>query len=106
MRQSSDPNPAAVGVIGKVFNILEAIQSSPSGLTLTPICDITGINKSTAHRFLRDLAHKGYLIQTQPGSYLIGSTASRMSSRTNQIDALQAVLPPVLLALSESLRET
>jgi len=107
MRQSSEnESPAAVGVIGKVFSILEAIQSSPSGLTLTPICDITGINKSTAHRFLKYLAHKGYLIRTQPGAYLIGPKLSRMSARANQIDALQAVARPVLWELWKSTGET
>ncbi|HUE57043.1 MAG TPA: helix-turn-helix domain-containing protein, partial [Candidatus Udaeobacter sp.] len=61
-----------VGVITKVFRILEAIQGSSSGLTLKPICDITGVHKSTAHRFLKHLERDGYLIRTETGAYLIG----------------------------------
>ena len=55
MRRSQNRKAAGVGVIGKVFQILEAIAGSPSGLTLKPICDITGVHKSTAHRFLKHL---------------------------------------------------
>jgi DNA-binding IclR family transcriptional regulator len=41
-----------VGVISKVLRILEVLQNSSVGLGLKAICDQTGINKSTAHRFL------------------------------------------------------
>jgi len=41
----------SVSVISKVLLILEALQNSAGGLGLKAICDDTGINKSTAHRF-------------------------------------------------------
>ena len=56
---------APVGVISKVLRILEAIQGAPSGLGLKAISDLTGINKSTAHRFLKHLERENYLISTE-----------------------------------------
>jgi len=96
----------AVGVISKVFKILEAIQGSPSGLTLKPICDVTGVHKSTAHRFLKHLEHDGYLIRTETGAYLIGPKFSQLSVRANHRATLQAVARPILWELWKSTRET
>jgi DNA-binding IclR family transcriptional regulator len=98
--------PVQVGVISKVFRILEAIQGSSSGLTLKPICDITGIHKSTAHRFLKHLEHDGYLIRTEVGAYLIGPKFSHLSARANHRATLQAVARPILWELWKSTRET
>jgi DNA-binding IclR family transcriptional regulator len=98
--------PVQVGVISKVFRILEAIQGSPSGLTLKPICDITGIHKSTAHRFLKHLVRDGYLIRTEVGAYLIGPKFSHLSARANHRATLQAVARPILWELWKSTRET
>jgi hypothetical protein len=62
----------SVGVISKVLRILEVWQTSSVGLGLKAICDETGINKNTAHRFLRHLERESYLLRTEAGSYLIG----------------------------------
>ena len=70
----------SVGVISKVFRILEAIDASPSGLALTSICSVTRLNKSTAHRFLKHLAREGYLIRAEGGKYLIGPKLSQMGA--------------------------
>ncbi len=95
-----------VGVITKVFRILEAIQGSSSGLTLKPICDITGVHKSTAHRFLKHLERDGYLIRTETGAYLIGPKFSHLSARANHRATLQAVARPILWEIWKSTRET
>lgn len=105
MGQEPDPN-TGVGVISKVFRILDAIQGSPSGLTLKPLCDVTGINKSTAHRFLKHLERAGYLIRTQPGAYMIGPKFSQMSARANPWATLQVVARPLLWDLWKSTAET
>jgi DNA-binding IclR family transcriptional regulator len=98
--------PAPVGVITKVFRILEAIQGSSSGLTLKPICGVTGIHKSTAHRFLKHLERDGYLIRTETGAYLIGPKFSQFSARANHRATLQAVARPILWEIWKSTRET
>jgi IclR family acetate operon transcriptional repressor len=106
MRRPQQSKPAGVGVIAKVFQILEAIQGSPSGLTLKPICDITGVHKSTAHRFLKHLERDGYVLRTEPGAYMIGPRLSRMGARSNHRVTLQAVARPILWELWKSTGET
>ena len=96
----------AVGVISKVFRILEVIEASPSGLALKSICDITRFNKSTAHRFLKHLEAEGYLIRADGGKYLIGPKLSQMGARADHRATLQAVSRPILSELWKSTRET
>jgi len=96
----------SVGVISKVFRILEAIDASPSGLALTSICSVTRLNKSTAHRFLKHLAREGYLIRAEGGKYLIGPKLSQMGARVDHRATLQAVSRPILSELWKSTRET
>src|ERR1700736_5946980 len=102
----SSSGAAPVGVISKVLKILEALQGSSAGLGLKAICDITGIHKSTAHRFLKHLERERYLIRTEGGAYLIGPRLSQMSARGNQGATLQAVARPILWELWKSTQET
>jgi DNA-binding IclR family transcriptional regulator len=93
-------------VISKVLLILEALQGSSAGLGLNAICDLTGIHKSTAHRFLKHLEREHYLIRTEAGAYLFGPRLSHMSARGNQGATLQAVARPTLWELWKSTQET
>src|SRR5258705_2604372 len=102
----ADPGSASVGVISKVFRILEALQGSSAGLGLKAICDRTGIHKSTAHRFLKHLERERYLLRTEAGAYLIGPRLSQLSARVNQESTLQAVARPILWELWKSTQET
>jgi DNA-binding IclR family transcriptional regulator len=102
----SSARAAPVGVISKVLLILEALQGSSAGLGLKGICDLTGIHKSTAHRFLQHLERERYLIRTEAGAYLIGPRLSQMSVRGNQGAVLQAVARPILWELWKSTQET
>ena len=102
----SSPGAAPVGVISKVLRILEALQGSSAGLGLKAICDLTGIHKSTAHRFLKHLEREGYLVRTEAGAYFIGPRLSQMSTRGSQGATLQAVARPILWELWKSTQET
>jgi len=103
---SSKSELSSVGVISKVLRILEALQGSSVGLSLKAICDDTGINKSTAHRFLRHLERENYLLRTEAGAYLIGPRLTQMSACANMSATLQAVARPVLADLWRSTQET
>ena len=97
---------ASVGVISKVLRILEVLQNSSGGLNLKAICDETGINKSTAHRFLRHLERESYLLRSEAGSYLIGPRLVQMSGCATRSATLQAVARPILADLWRSTQET
>jgi DNA-binding IclR family transcriptional regulator len=96
----------SVGVISKVLRILEVLQNSSVGLGLKAICDQTGINKSTAYRFLRHLERENYLLRTEAGAYLIGPRLTRMSACASRSATLQAVSRPILLDLWGTTQET
>ena len=97
---------ASVGVISKVLRILETLQNSSVGLGLKEICDDTGINKSTAYRFLRHLERESYLLRTETGTYLIGPRLTRMSACASRSATLQAAARPILSDLWRSTQET
>jgi len=97
---------APVGVISKLLRILETLQTSSVGLSLKSICDDTGINKSTAHRFLRHLERESYLLRTESGLYLIGPRLAQMSACASRSATLQAVVRPILADLWRSTQET
>src|ERR1700674_514790 len=97
---------APVGVISKVLRILEAIQGAPSGLGLKATSELTGIHKSTAHRFLKHLERENYLISTEDGAYLIGRRFWQMTAHVNYRAALQAVARPILWDLWKATQET
>jgi DNA-binding IclR family transcriptional regulator len=100
------PASASVGVISKVLRILEVLQNSPGGLGLKAICDETGINKSTAHRFLRHLERESYLLRTEAGAYLIGPRLTQISACTTRSATLQVAARPILADLWRSTQET
>lgn len=63
---------APVGVLTKVLSIFELLDRAPGGLQLRNIAEQTGLNKSTAYRFLAHLERAGYLVRDLTGAYLIG----------------------------------
>lgn len=106
MGRAHDSNSEGVGVISKVFKILETIQDAPSGLTLKSLCDLTRIHKSTVHRFLKQLEREKYVLRTEAGAYMIGPRFSRLSAHASPWSTLQAVARPVLWELWKSTGET
>lgn len=102
----ADRQDASVGVISKVLQIFELLHNSSAALSLKSICDDTGINKSTAHRFLRHLEREGYLLRTDAGAYLIGPKLTQMSACATRSATLQTVARPILSDLWRSTQET
>ncbi len=85
-----------VGVVGKVLRILELLDRSPAGLQLKDIARLTGLNKSTAHRFLRHLEGEGYLFRDDSGAYMIGPRLVRFGTGVSYQAMLSRISRPVL----------
>lgn len=100
------PKSAPVGVLSKVLKILEVLQNHPFGLDLKAISQETGINKSTAYRFLAHLEHEGYLRRDRSGSYAIGMKLVQLGARASHRTTLQEVAVPVLRELWKATEET
>jgi DNA-binding IclR family transcriptional regulator len=97
---------APVGVIGKVLRILELLDCSPHGLQPSEISVKTGINKSTAHRFLIHLESEGYLFRDVAGAYMLGPKLARMGSGLSFQTTLCKICRPTLESLRAATDET
>ena len=106
MIRARQSKSAPVGVVGKVLRILEALDGSPTGLQLREIAEHTGVNKSTAYRFLAHLEGEGYLFRDDVGAYIVGPKLARLGAGIAYHATLRKVSRPVLAALSKATRET
>jgi len=101
MRDSVKP----VGVLKKTFVILACFRSKADGLTLAEISQLTGVNKSTAHRLLSHLQAEGFL-QRENGRYRIGEGLFQLGMLARQPLALLTAAYPVMAALGREIGET
>lgn len=97
---------APVGVVGKVLLILELLDRSPAGLQLKDIARLTGLNKSTAHRFLKHLESEGYLFRDDSGAYMIGPRLVRFGTGAAYQAMLSRISRPVLEQVWSATGET
>jgi DNA-binding IclR family transcriptional regulator len=95
-----------VGVVGKVLRILEALDTSATGLQLREIAQLTNLNKSTAYRFLAHLAREGYLFRDNSGAYVVGPKLARLGAGIAYHATLRKISRPVLVSLWKETKET
>jgi IclR family KDG regulon transcriptional repressor len=95
-----------VGVVGKVLRILELLDRTPAGLQLKDIARLTGLNKSTAHRFLKHLEGEEYLFRDDSGAYMVGPRLVRFGSGVSYQAMLSRISRPVVEQLWRSTGET
>lgn len=60
MTQRTERNP--VSTVERAFDVVEYLRAAETA-TLTEVTDALGIAKSTAHRHLRTLEHRGYVVR-------------------------------------------
>ena len=106
MIRARESKSAPVGVVGKVLRILEALDGSPAGLQLREIALQTGINKSTAYRFLAHLEKEDYLFRDNGGAYIVAPKLARLGSGISYHATLRKVSNPVLTSIAQSTTET
>jgi len=97
---------APVGVVGKIIKIFEALRVSPSDLQLRDIAAQTGLNKSTAYRFLAHLEREGYVFRNENGAYTIGIKLIRLGSGQAYQSTLRNVSRPFMQKLASLTSET
>lgn len=76
-----------IRVLGRAFDILEALSAASVPMTLSEITTATGLSKSTAHRILGALHDRSYVFKTDSGSYTIGYKLVEIAS--THIDNLE-----------------
>jgi IclR family KDG regulon transcriptional repressor len=97
---------APVGVIAKVLRILELLDSCPDGLQLKDVAEKTGINKSTALRFLSHLEAEDYLLRDAGGAYMLGLRLMRLGSSKSYEKMLIKMSRPAMENLRKITSET
>ena len=106
MIRARESKSAPVGVVTKVRHILETLHDAPSGLQLKDVAQLTGINKSTAYRFLAHLEHDGYVFRDSSGAYAIGVRLARLASGSSYQTTLRKLSRPILQQLWRVTGET
>lgn len=95
-----------VGVLTKTFRIMDLIEASPVPLSLHEISSRTGINKSTALRFLAHLETEQYLSRDARGGYSIGRRLLRFAAGRNAQAHLREVARQSLWQVWRATQET
>jgi len=75
-------------------------------MNLTHICKRTGLNKSTAYRFLSHLEREGYLNRDEAGTYTLGMKLFLMPTGSSHQTMLREVARPTLRELLAVTGET
>lgn len=97
---------ATVGVLTKVLKIFDVLQDQPAGVDLKDISVQTGINKSTAYRFLSHLERENYVKRNRAGGYVIGVKFLSHRNGADQRTMLRDTALPTLRELQKATQET
>ncbi|WP_407319187.1 IclR family transcriptional regulator [Isoptericola halotolerans] len=98
--------PSPLGSVDKALLTLDALgRAGADGTSLAALSDEVGANKSTLHRTLAALRHRGYAEQTDDGTYRLGPAVLALGSSFLAEENLPALLRPALDALSAAVDE-
>ncbi|GAA4717377.1 IclR family transcriptional regulator [Isoptericola chiayiensis] len=99
-----DPSP--LGSVDKALLTLDALgHAGATGASLAELAAEVGANKSTLHRTLAALRHRGYAEQTDDGVYRLGPAILALGSSYLAEENLPALLRPALEALRSEVDE-
>ncbi|NUR92067.1 MAG: IclR family transcriptional regulator, partial [Nonomuraea sp.] len=96
-----------VGSVDRALLILQEIGKHGSGVTLDELATTLGLPKSTLHRLLGALKHRGFAAQPEPnGPYLLGTELLATAFRYYESMDLRTLVRPVLMRLRAEFDET
>ncbi|GIJ00413.1 IclR family transcriptional regulator [Sediminihabitans luteus] len=95
-----------LGGVDKALAALDALApAGRGGLALAELATRLDVNKSTLHRTLAALRHRGYVDQDQDGRYLLGPAALALSAAYLRDENLPALVHDALRALCAEVDE-
>ncbi|MGH9405371.1 MAG: IclR family transcriptional regulator [Terriglobia bacterium] len=100
------PSSRPAGVLAKSAKILACFRQKPGGLALGEICEVTRINKSSAHRLLSQMAAGGLIERSDDGRYVIGRALFQLGLLAPKPQELRSVAHPLLNDLARETGET
>lgn len=99
-------NIGSVQSISRVFGIIELLGNSGAGMTISTLCDETGLHKSTVHRLLNALKSLGYVAQENSGLYRLSFKLCHLSRQIINSVSLVNVARRHIKGLSDNSKET
>lgn len=82
------------------MTLLEHLNANPSGMSLASLCQLCGLNKSTAHGLLNTLVDMGY-VSNIDNQYLPGARTISLTPRKTLVDETIKLFSPALHALND-----
>ncbi|MFD0889002.1 IclR family transcriptional regulator [Streptosporangium algeriense] len=96
-----------VGSVDRALLILQEIGRHSRGATLDELSTRLGLPKSSLHRLLSALKHRGFAAQPEPGGpYYLGTEMLATAFRFYETMDLRTLVHPLLTRLSEEFAET
>jgi len=98
--------PSPLGSVDKALLTLDALaRAGAGGASLADLAAEVGANKSTLHRTLAALRHRGYAEQRSDGAYALGPAVLSLGAAYLAEDNLPGLLRPALEALRDEVDE-
>ncbi|MDG2269316.1 MAG: IclR family transcriptional regulator [Alphaproteobacteria bacterium] len=88
------------------FQILEFLDSSPSGRAVSEVARATGLHRATAHRLLEVLCSLGYAYKAEDRRYWIGYAMHVFGHPASVMSRMKHHAHPFLLKLAHEVDET
>lgn len=102
----ADAVASPVEAVDRALLVLEALAAAgPHGASLAELAAGLGLHKTTVHRTLAALRHRGFAAQEPSGRYALGAAATRLADAYFGEENLPALLHPALVALSREVDE-
>ncbi|WP_158557918.1 IclR family transcriptional regulator [Spongiactinospora gelatinilytica] len=96
-----------VGSVDRALLILQEIGKHSRGITLDELATRIGLPKSSLHRLLGALKHRGFAAQPETGGpYFLGTEMLATAFRFYETMDLRTLVRPLLLRLGEEFAET
>ncbi|TWH35185.1 IclR family transcriptional regulator [Isoptericola variabilis J7] len=106
MPQAPGSAASPLGSVDKALLTLDALaRAGASGTSLAALAAEVGANKSTLHRTLAALRHRGYAEQADDGTYRLGPAVLALGTTFLAEENLPALLRPALEALCGAVDE-
>ncbi len=95
-----DRSPTLIQSVQRALRLVEAVGALDGRVQAKELARAVGLNLSTTYHLLRTLTHEGYLRRLDDGSYALGPSLTRVTSKNH----LPSVLARARLAM-QSLRD-
>jgi len=96
-----------VGSVDRALTVIELLGESGSGASLEDLARASGIPKSSLHRTLAALKHRGFAVQhVENGPYFLGTRVLATAFGFYEKLDLRALVHPLLVGLRDEFNET